>query len=98
MALGQCRECYRRRETRHATRFGGGTYRRGGRTYHSSICAECAEQRLSHVTPGHTSTGRWSIQGLKAAFPEIKTEALERWQAALDERMEPHRARREARQ
>lgn len=39
---GTCRECMKRREVYSITRRGGGTYRRGGRSYSSSICGECA--------------------------------------------------------
>lgn len=39
---GQCRYCMRRRPVYRITRRGGGTYRRGGRHYWSSICGECA--------------------------------------------------------
>jgi hypothetical protein len=39
---GQCRHCGRRREVASISRSGGGTYRRGGRSYSSSICIECA--------------------------------------------------------
>ncbi len=47
---GQCRCCMRRRETYSISRSGGGTYRRGGRQYRSSICGECATM---------LAAGRW---------------------------------------
>lgn len=40
--LGRCRWCLQRREVYAIRRRGGGTYRRGGRSYWSSICGECA--------------------------------------------------------
>lgn len=42
MVDGVCRSCMKRREVFSITRRGGGNYRRGGRTYRSSICLECA--------------------------------------------------------
>lgn len=42
MNTGQCRECMLRREVWPIMRRGGGTYRRGGRRYRSSICGPCA--------------------------------------------------------
>lgn len=51
-----------------ASRFGGGTYRRPGRYYASSICEECASRLLASVTPGHTKVSRWGIHSLKHAL------------------------------
>ena len=41
----QCRFCdirYPEHLTTHTMRQGGGTYRRGGRSYHTTICCSCA--------------------------------------------------------
>ena len=44
MSNRQCRACMRRRpenEVYDISRTGGGTFRRGGRSYRSSICIDC---------------------------------------------------------
>lgn len=41
--MSKCRYCMRARDVVYPIgRFGGGTYRRAGRYYRSSICGECA--------------------------------------------------------
>lgn len=62
---GQCRSCMRRREVHRAQRKGGGTYRRGGRFYWSSICEPCARSLLDGVGEGQSSVSRWSVRGLR---------------------------------
>ncbi len=65
MAAERCAHCGRKRPTYGIGRFGGGTYRRGGRTYWSSICGECATDLLEYVTPGQSSTSRYSVVSLR---------------------------------
>lgn len=47
---GTCRECKRRREVHGVSRHGGGTYRRGGRNYWSSLCADCVLGIAARIT------------------------------------------------
>lgn len=61
----QCRECMRRRECASVSRFGGGNWRRGGRSYSSSICEQCAVSLLvGYYGPSASSLSRWSALGL----------------------------------
>lgn len=46
---GQCRYCLRHRQVFRISRSGGGTYRRGGRSYWSSICGDCATTLLQYL-------------------------------------------------
>lgn len=72
---GQCRSCLRTRDVHTASRSGGGTYRRGGRSYRSSICAACALQLLrgAGVHAGAT-TDRWSVTSLDSIVSTLGTE------------------------
>lgn len=51
----------RERETFTCSRYGGGTFRRGGRRYRSQICTECAVRLFEAATPGHDTNNRWSV-------------------------------------
>lgn len=46
---GRCAHCQRRRDVHRIGRTGGGTYRRGGRHYWSSICLDCAKSLLTYL-------------------------------------------------
>ena len=67
--MGKCGQCGMRREVKDVSRHGGGTYRRAGRMYDSSICQECAHSLLPRVGRGQTTHDRWSISGLRRAWP-----------------------------
>jgi len=71
----QCRDCMRRRpveETGSVSRSGGGTYRRGGRSYHSTMCVECARGYVRRypndfdpsVRTGRLTVNRWGPHGI----------------------------------
>lgn len=46
---GTCSECHKRREVYRIGRQGGGTYRRGGRHYWTSVCGPCAVTLAPYV-------------------------------------------------
>lgn len=56
---GRCAHCQRRRDVYRIGRSGGGTYRRGGRQYWSSICLDCAKSLLTYLGShaGATASG-----------------------------------------
>lgn len=64
---GRCGNCGLRREVYGISRFGGGTYRRAGRYYRGSICAECVEELLGYVPAdsGQTQVSRYPVSALR---------------------------------
>ena len=66
---GKCVECDRRRPVARCQRFGGGSYRRGGRWFYSSICARCVHELAArHAqdprTHGNLGGRHWSRAGI----------------------------------
>jgi hypothetical protein len=70
---GKCNECGKHREVRTASHFGGGSYKRPGRWYRSSICEECALRLIASLTPGHSSVSRWGIVTLRNAWGDLSS-------------------------
>lgn len=69
-----CRDCMRRREVYSISRSGGGNYRRGGRDYRSSICAECAIEHVRTLgAHGGASSSRFSGIGLVRIVESLDT-------------------------
>lgn len=51
--MGTCTYCKRRRDVavlHPISRYGGGNYRRAGRWYRGSICGECAQSLIPHIS------------------------------------------------
>ena len=71
---GQCRACERRRPVCSVSRSGGGTYRRGGRSYSSSICGECAVSMLSRANNPSQSLDRFSCSSISRVVEKIDTD------------------------
>lgn len=71
---GQCRHCMSRRDVYSISRSGGSTYRRGGRSYSSSICGECAVSLLFGWSPGQLTASGFSARGLVLIVREIDTD------------------------
>lgn len=74
--MSTCADCKRRRDTFSIRREGGGSYKRGGRSYSSSICAECAVVRLAYasVHAGATSGG-YDVSSLAKIVARLANEA-----------------------
>lgn len=62
---GTCRNCKRRRPVYPAQRFGGGSYKRGGRWYWSSLCGECAEALIQHAGAHQRTVSQWSVTSVR---------------------------------
>lgn len=87
---GVCRSCEKRADVYPTQRTGGGTYRRGGRWYRSSICGDCVLRLLpnAQVHAGAT-TSRFSVLSLVKIAEGMETDKAREAAAAW-------RARREA--
>lgn len=62
---GRCCDCGRHRQVARIKRFGGGTYRRGGRWYDTSVCRDCIDQLVpyaEHATHAGATTSRFSAR------------------------------------
>lgn len=72
----RCPNCKRRRDTYPIRRSGGGTYRRGGRSYASSVCEECATTALAYASfhAGASSDG-YSVLSLARLVERFDTDA-----------------------
>lgn len=68
-----CRHCLRRRTTYVCPKKGGGSYRRGSRTYRSRICYPCAKELSLRVTPGHHLVSRWSVHRINEIVRTCET-------------------------
>lgn len=73
----KCRWCGRLREhTRSVAKSGGGTYRRGGRSYRGETCLECVENLLCYANRTTYGDGEltlrtydtWSASSLLSAL------------------------------
>lgn len=62
---GRCTHCERRREVYRISRHGGGTYRRGGRSYWSSICGPCAIDLAAYWSRGHSLISRYDASRIR---------------------------------
>lgn len=89
--MGTCSYCKKRRDVFGISRQGGATYRRGGRSYHSSICGDCAVTCLSYA-PFHAgaTASSYSIFGLVRIVERIDSDearaALTRYADGVAER------------
>lgn len=63
----------RRRLVHRIQRHGGGTYRRGGRWYWSSLCEECIRNILSYTNDTQTSANSYSVRSLRKALEHDQT-------------------------
>lgn len=63
---GVCRRCMKRRPVYPAQRMGGGSYKRGGRFYRSSLCGDCAETLIGYVAPHQRTVSQWSVTSVQA--------------------------------
>ena len=78
MATQQCRQCMRRRpsdECTTVTRHGGGTYRRAGRRYNTTICIGCIIELIGERTERRhamETVDRFSFRSLVAARQQIR--------------------------
>lgn len=73
---GQCRNCMKKRPVVSIQRYGGGTYRRPGRWYRTSICRECVEQQAPYAAQVTHAGGTTSRYGAR----EILELAAAEWQ------------------
>jgi hypothetical protein len=71
---GVCRSCQRRRDIYPIRRTGGGTYNRGGRSYRSSICADCAMRLLTGAgVYAGASSSRFGVSELERIVASLGT-------------------------
>lgn len=92
-----CRGCRRRRRTYPMSRFGGGSYKRGGRWNPSSICAECAVEAMRYA-PLHAgaSSSNWSVFSLERLVEKFEDPSHSDHTAEAVEVMADYRARKTA--
>lgn len=74
---GRCRRCNRKRDVYPVQRHGGGTYRRPGRFYSSSICAECVVELgpyLPAIGSGHHNVGslHWDASEIRRILESLR--------------------------
>jgi hypothetical protein len=81
---GQCRHCMTRGPVVGIARSGGGTYRRGGRSYSSSICGDCAVELLTNARPSGSVHG-FSAVSLGHIVAKIDTDEARKVHAAFRE-------------
>ncbi|HMM95323.1 hypothetical protein [Phycicoccus sp.] len=86
---GACSFCRKRRELVPIGRYGGGTYRRGGRTYWGGICEEDA-LRLAVSGWGQSSSSRYSVSGLRSAVETFSGWSRERTEEFLTDQNRKH--------
>lgn len=93
---GTCAHCKRRREVYSCQRFGGGSYRRGGRYYRSSICGDCAVSLIRYL-PYHAGGDSSGFSGstLRDIVAIESPDALIQWTAERDRRRALDEARRQ---
>ncbi|BDZ52321.1 hypothetical protein GCM10025867_45620 (plasmid) [Frondihabitans sucicola] len=73
MRRGKCNRCELRKDVLLASHFGGGSFRRPGRFYRSSICEDCAIELKSMTTEGdgrHTIS-QWGIGSLETVIQQF---------------------------
>lgn len=94
---GTCRHCMRRRDVFSVGRSGGGTYRRGGRNYSSSICAGCALGLLAWAGGSSGSVSRFDRHDLERIVASLGTDEAAEVLTAYRERRDRVRWSRERR-
>ena len=94
---GTCRSCLRKRDVYAIRRSGGGTYRRGGRSYASSLCGECAVGMLQHCGVHAAATHHgFSVTRIVDIAIEVDTDEARAAVAEFETRRDEDRKRRDA--
>lgn len=68
--MGRCTRCRRARPVRRVQRYGGGSYKRGGRWYWGGLCRDCCDDVLRYASETSRKAEGYDVATLRRLWAD----------------------------